>query len=79
MHRTIEMHHHNLQDSDNSNSGDYFEDNDVANARKSKTGDKSNPVLWIILLLLSLVAVIGFFVKKGALMNRSAKRKHRRK
>ena len=69
----------NLQDLDNSNSGDYLEDNDVANARKSKTGDKSNPVLWIILLLLSLVAVIGFFVKKGALMNRSAKRKHRRK
>ena len=69
----------NLQDSDNSNSGDYLEDNDVANARKSKTGDKSNPVLWIILLLLSLVAMIGFFVKKRALMNRSAKRKHRRK
>ncbi|MGN0411736.1 MAG: InlB B-repeat-containing protein [Lachnospiraceae bacterium] len=69
----------NLQDSDGSNSGDYLDDNEVANARKSKTGDKSNPVLWIILLLLSLVVMIGFFVKKKSVNEHKSKRKSKRK
>lgn len=69
----------NLQDSTGSNSWEYLDENDVANARKSKTGDFNNPVLWIVLLLLSLVVMIGFFVKKKSANEQKSKRKSKRK